>query len=69
MWVKNEADLAWDRAIHAVLIVFDCVDCCSVRQSNRPEYEYQQRVRPRARPRPRPRARSRSRDDLFDMDW
>ncbi|KAF8864309.1 hypothetical protein BDZ45DRAFT_797411 [Acephala macrosclerotiorum] len=47
--------------MHALLIVFDFVDCCSVRYSARPEYENQ--------PRERQRAQSRGRDDLFDMDW
>ncbi|KUJ08446.1 uncharacterized protein LY89DRAFT_330528 [Mollisia scopiformis] len=52
-------------AIHAILLVFDCVDCCSIRESASPVYEYE----PRPRPRPRQRATTRSRDDLFDMDW
>ncbi|KAE8449263.1 hypothetical protein EG329_008430 [Mollisiaceae sp. DMI_Dod_QoI] len=47
-------------AIHAILMIFDCVDCCSIRQAAaRPDFEYQSRER----------STIRSRDDLFDMDW
>jgi len=49
-------------AIHAVLIIFDCVDCCSIRQKV-------VKPKPGYRPKQRKRATARSRDDLFDMDW
>ena len=53
------------RILHLVMIVFDCVDCCSMRQSNRSEamsaYEYRSRQRA-------PYSR-RDGDELFDMDW
>lgn len=45
-----------------VLIIFDFVDCCSMRQEmTRPKLEYH--------PRERKRAMSRGGDNLFDMDW